>query len=482
MLRGQIAGRAQAYDSGSAKAGVSGPTDKPSASAFVSPFRSSKAALRVKLYGALVVADALALIGAFVCANLVRFGTPLTVGATEVLIILLPIYLTIAFHSRAYAIDVLLSPKAGVRRSLQSLAIAVAVVIGTFFYMKASADFSRIAMAVGTGASVALLAAGRLCLGHLAGTRHNWCFTNEVIFVDDVPVLPTRGQIVVFAEQAQLTPTVSDPVLLDRLGHLLKNCDRVVLACPADRRRGWAAMMKGIDVNVEMMAPELDDLGALGMGRVGHRSTVLVSHGPMSFRNQITKRALDLLIAVPVLALAAPLMALIAIAIKIDSKGPVFFRQARMGQGNRVFNILKFRSMRADLADRSGTRSASRDDERITRVGAFLRRTSLDELPQLINVLIGNMSIVGPRPHALGSTAEDLLFWNIDPQYWDRHVIKPGITGLAQVRGFRGATAVRTDLSNRLQADLEYVTGWSLWRDIGIVFATAKVLLHRNAF
>jgi lipopolysaccharide/colanic/teichoic acid biosynthesis glycosyltransferase len=138
--------------------------------------------------------------------------------------------------------------------------------------------------------------------------------------------------------------------------------------------------------------------------------------------------------------------------------------------------------MKTDAADLNGSRSASPTDDRVTRIGAFLRRTSLDEIPQLWNVFIGEMSIVGPRPHALGSTAGGALFWEAVDGYWVRHSVKPGITGLAQVRGFRGATRTRADLQNRLSADLEYVNAWSLWLDIRILMRTPLVLVHRNAF
>src|SRR5690606_20362637 len=127
--------------------------------------------------------------------------------------------------------------------------------------------------------------------------------------------------------------------------------------------------------------------------------------------------------------------------------------------GNRLFPMYKFRSMRTDQLDRGGHRSTGRHDERITRVGRFIRKTSIDELPQFLNVLLGQMSIVGPRPHALGSRAEEKLFWDIDAAYWHRHAVKPGVTGLAQVRGYRGATEKVADLSNLLQADLEYLNG-----------------------
>jgi lipopolysaccharide/colanic/teichoic acid biosynthesis glycosyltransferase len=147
-----------------------------------------------------------------------------------------------------------------------------------------------------------------------------------------------------------------------------------------------------------------------------------------------------------------------------------------------MFKVLKFRSMRVEKSDGEGQTSASREDDRITRVGKFIRKTSIDELPQLINVLVGDMSCVGPRPHALGSRAEDKLFWEIDERYWHRHAAKPGLTGLAQVRGFRGATVRESDLTYRLQADLEYLSHWSIWKDIKIMVMTLGVLVHKNAY
>src|SRR3546814_15839125 len=133
-------------------------------------------------------------------------------------------------------------------------------------------------------------------------------------------------------------------------------------------------------------------------------------------------------------------MLAVAIAIKLESRGSVFFRQERLGRGNRLFLVYKFRSMRVEKCDENGDRSTARDDDRITRVGQFIRRTSIDELPQLWNVLRGEMSLVGPRPHALGSRAGGALFWDVARRYWYRHATKPGLTGFAQVRGCRGAT------------------------------------------
>lgn len=275
---------------------------------------------------------------------------------------------------------------------------------------------------------------------------------------------------------------LADPLMLDRIGRLLAPADRVVIACPSERRRNWAMVLKGANIQGEIVSPELADVGPLGTGWFGPNATIVVAAGSLDLRQRFLKRALDMLIAVTAVSLLAPLFLLVAILIRLDSPGPILFVQNRVGRGNRLFGIYKFRSMRVDHADHAGNRSASRDDDRITRVGRFIRATSIDELPQIFNVLKGEMSFVGPRPHALGSLAGDLLFWEVDERYWHRHVCKPGLTGLAQVRGYRGATHERSDLTNRLQADLEYVSGWTILRDVSIILATLRVVVHRNAY
>jgi lipopolysaccharide/colanic/teichoic acid biosynthesis glycosyltransferase len=258
--------------------------------------------------------------------------------------------------------------------------------------------------------------------------------------------------------------------------------DRVVVACPAERRERWALALKGANIDAFILSPELNGLGAIGMSTYSGVATVHVARGALGPRDRVLKRVLDLSLAVVGLIGVAPLMLVVAIAIKLESSGPIFFIQKRLGLGNRLFPMYKFRSMKSESCDSAGTQSTRRNDDRITRVGRFIRSTSLDELPQLLNVLSGDMSFVGPRPHALGSLAGDQLFWEVDQRYWHRHACKPGITGLAQVRGYRGATEERADLTNRLQSDLEYLAGWTIWRDVSILFATFSVLRHKNAF
>jgi exopolysaccharide biosynthesis polyprenyl glycosylphosphotransferase len=193
---------------------------------------------------------------------------------------------------------------------------------------------------------------------------------------------------------------------------------------------------------------------------------------PRSERFSFIKTASDYIGAAGALILLAPLLLVVALAIKLDSPGPVFFRQRRYGQNNRVFRIFKFRTMHV-AEDGPVVRQAIRNDPRVTRVGRFLRRSSIDELPQLINVLTGEMSLVGPRPHAL---AHDEDFERHVDTFLRRRRVKPGLTGWAQVNGYRGETRSPEDIRKRTEFDLDYIENWSIWLDFEILVRTVFVL------
>lgn len=200
-------------------------------------------------------------------------------------------------------------------------------------------------------------------------------------------------------------------------------------------------------------------------------------------RHAALKRAFDLLVAIVGLALFALPMLAVAIAIRLDSPGAALFRQRRIGLNGNAFYILKFRTMRDGPAAPGALHQATQDDPRVTRIGRWLRRTSLDEVPQLLNVLTGAMSIVGPRPHAPGTRAAGRLFENVTSRYAARHCVKPGMTGLAQVRGWRGETDTEEKLLGRIDSDLEYIATRSVWLDLQIVWRTVfTVLSLRNAW
>lgn len=258
--------------------------------------------------------------------------------------------------------------------------------------------------------------------------------------------------------------------------------DRVIVALP------WSAQRRLTELSRKLRAaPVRVDLGPAEVLQGFHQITVqqvagiplvTISRNRLSSWNGMLKTIEDVVIASTMLAVLSPLLALIAMAIRLDSKGPALFRQKRHGFNNRVFEIYKFRTMRP--GDDREVRQATRDDARVTRIGRFLRRTSLDELPQLFNVLEGKMSIVGPRPHAV---AHNLEYAAVVEDYFARHNVKPGITGWAQVNGLRGEIDSPGKLHKRIHFDLHYVDNWSILLDLKIILLTAvKVWFHDTAY
>jgi putative colanic acid biosynthesis UDP-glucose lipid carrier transferase len=200
---------------------------------------------------------------------------------------------------------------------------------------------------------------------------------------------------------------------------------------------------------------------------------------PFTGTNHLVKRATDIVLATAILTLIFPVLLAVAIGVKLSSPGPVIFKQRRNGLDGEEIMVYKFRSM-TTLDDGSVVRQATRGDPRITPFGAFIRKTSLDELPQLFNVLLGSMSLVGPRPHAV---AHNEQFRKIVQAYMLRHKVRPGITGWAQVNGHRGETDTVDKMAARVHYDLEYLRNWSLSLDLKIIARTVRVLLFdRNAY
>ncbi len=210
---------------------------------------------------------------------------------------------------------------------------------------------------------------------------------------------------------------------------------------------------------------------------------LLAPVAPLTPWSRRFKRLMDIVLACAGMVVTAPLTLLIAIAIVVESAGPVLFWQRRIGLYGVPFLMLKFRTMRPHDDDPGSLRQATRHDPRVTRAGRWLRRYSVDELPQLLNVLKGEMSIVGPRPHAPGTRAGGRLFEDVTRRYTARHCVQPGITGLAQVRGWRGETDTEEKLLRRIDSDLEYIATWSAGLDIKIIWRTVLAVFHmRNAY
>ena len=445
-------------------------------------WRSSSAAIRLRTLVYPVIMDALCIAFSFAIVALAR-GVFLTETSwIYALSLVLPSYLLVALNGKVYSVRLLSEPWPAVGRTLRAYLIALALMALTGFYLKTSVTFPRLTVGFSSVIAVALLAISRYYFVRYRRLLVGGEPYSIALIWEPGQSLPAIDFSVRIAAEGFLNPEHHDPVMYDRLARALSGVHKVVVSCHPDRRAAWTHALKGANIQSEILVPELEALAPLGLSMHGSTAALVVSHGPLNLADRLVKRAFDLVIASLAIFVLSPSLLLIALLIKLESSGPVFFRQDRIGRSNQVFRILKFRSMTIEGSDGAGVRSASRDDDRITRVGRFIRRTSLDELPQLFNVLAGTMSIVGPRPHALGSRAANKLFWEVDERYWHRHAAKPGVTGLAQVRGYRGATLVEDDLRNRLQADLEYLENWSIWRDIKIIGMTFRVLVHKNAF
>ena len=260
--------------------------------------------------------------------------------------------------------------------------------------------------------------------------------------------------------------------------------DEVVIAIPpsaSDRLLQLSRRFHPFPVSLRVLAPEgYEHFRVLDSFRYGDIGTFRVMNKPLDDVAVVIKWLEDKIIAFFCLLAVLPLMLLFALAIKLDSRGAVFFRQKRLGANNQPFDLLKFRSMYTEQADPLGHQLTRAGDPRITRVGRFLRRTSMDELPQLMNVLRGDMSLVGPRPHALEANAAGVSYARAVSEYLMRHRVKPGITGWAQVNGWRGETTRIEQIRRRVEHDLYYIENWSLGFDLLILTRTVFIVMSRE--
>lgn len=283
--------------------------------------------------------------------------------------------------------------------------------------------------------------------------------------------LEARGwRLVCTAVLREEPGTLTDDLALAVATARMRQPDELILLLPWNNPALVSHSIEALSLlpaTLRLGLPILESTGRLCVDAAAGIGVPLVNP-PLSRAQRRFKRAFDLAAASVALVLLAPFFAVIAVAVKSDSSGPVFFRQRRTGYNGQPFHILKFRSMQT-MEDGASLRQVTVGDSRVTRVGRLLRRSSLDELPQLVNVLAGEMSLIGPRPHAL---AHDLAFSRTHGRYPRRHAVKPGITGWAQVSGFRGETDTADKIEGRVRHDLAYVDDWSLRLDAEILLRT----------
>ena len=403
-----------------------------------------------------------------------------------------------------YQFQPILQPHKFIEKLLVVIATTFLFLMAAAFALKISATFSR----VWTG-SFALSACAGIMLARFAAARVLTSLAERRVFTRNAVVAGGGEQMTQFLahiEKSQprflsvlglFTDIARDPAehssrypVLGKLDDIAEyarshEVDDVIIALPwsSDARiTALVSKLRELPLNVYLGPDMVGFQIALRQppDHFGDLPVLEIMGRPLAGWGVFWKAAEDYVLAVVLSVLLLPLMALISIAIKIDSSGPVIFRQKRYGFVNQIFYIYKFRTMTHKPVAESKTLQATRDDPRITRIGRFLRRTSLDELPQIINVLNGTMSLVGPRPHAVDHNE---VYSQEIRGYFARHRVKPGITGWAQVNGLRGETDTLKKMEDRVKYDISYVENWSLLFDIRILAMTALAcLVGRNAY
>ncbi len=414
--------------------------------------------------------------------------------ATLVMFELLGLYKVRAFSSLARQIP----------RVVMGWTAAFAVLIATVFFLKLGEAFSRVWLAAWFAAGGLALVAGRL---GLAGLVHHWArhgrlFRRAIIYGGGevteqlIRHLETEaaGDIRISGifderDENRAAAMIAGYPRLGGLNELVGYCrktriDLAILALPIAAENRLVDVMKQIsvlpvDVKLPAAATALR-FSPRTYSRIGNVAMIDLHDTPITDWARVSKWTFDKLIGGLALLLLAPVMAAVAIAIKLDSRGPVFFRQKRYGFNNELIEVYKFRSMYVDRCDATASRLVTKDDPRVTPIGRFIRKTSLDELPQLFNVMTGELSLVGPRPHATHAKAANELYDDVVEGYFARHKVKPGITGWAQINGWRGETDTREKIQKRVEYDLYYIENWSVFFDLYILLKTPFALLKTD--
>ncbi|MFQ5773863.1 MAG: undecaprenyl-phosphate glucose phosphotransferase [Kiloniellaceae bacterium] len=394
-----------------------------------------------------------------------------------------------------YAGDYVFTKSLRTERMLSAWAVTFAVLLAIAFALKISDLYSRVWALGWLASSAAMLALSRAALSRwilLQGRRGR--FANRTVIVgvgEQARKLAAhlaahdavRTRIIGFVDPDRGRPADAEVLGgIDELVRMIRSeaVDQVFVALPwneAERLRDVVRRLAVYPVVIRL-APDLAGFDHVGKSftQVAGLPVLHLFERPISEWAHVMKTVEDRVLAALFLVLLCPLFLVIAAAIKLDSPGPVLFKQNRYGFNNNPIKVWKFRTMYHHLRDPEARRLTTRDDARVTRVGRLLRAKSLDELPQLLNVLKGDMSLVGPRPHAVAAKAGGKLYYDVVDRYAARHRVKPGITGWAQVKGWRGETDTVDKLQKRVECDLHYIDNWSIWLDLLIIAKTVTVL------
>jgi len=392
-------------------------------------------------------------------------------------------------------------------RVLLAWTVAFALLLAGVFFLKVGQEFSRVWFATWYATGLAVLLSGRLAVSGVVRhwTRQGRLYRRAAIYGGGAISEKLIGDLEIDMDaDIRITGIFDDrgddrvaPVIAGypRLGGLDKlvsfarssRLDIVIVALPITAEKRVIDVTRALavlpaEVKMPARASELR-FTADTYSRVGNVAMIDLVQKPITDWGSVAKWGFDKIVGALALLLLAPVMLAVVAAIKLDSRGPVLFRQKRYGFNNELIEVFKFRSMYADRCDTNATKLVTKDDPRVTRVGRFIRKTSIDELPQLFNVLLGSLSLVGPRPHALEAKAAGDLYDKVVDGYFARHKVKPGITGWAQINGWRGETDTPEKIMKRVECDIYYIENWSLLLDAYILLKTPFALLKsENAY
>ncbi|MBV9811837.1 MAG: exopolysaccharide biosynthesis polyprenyl glycosylphosphotransferase, partial [Acetobacteraceae bacterium] len=422
------------------------------------------------------------------------YGEPLNYDPTQLwagVCGFLAAWLLASHAQELYRQNLLLSGRSLALRAVTTCALAFGIVLLVTFGFKLIGGISRLWLLAWALSTVLWTVSTRLVWGRSLRTKlsQGRCVVRALVLACSeaearraARAIEKNSNACIRVAARGLLPGLSGGLSLTWIEDTIRSgaVDRVVIAEFAemkDETNSLLARLARLAVDVTLV-PDLQGLymPSMRVERIGSIPAVDVAVRPLSDGEVLCKRIEDVFVATVAMIVLWPVLMLIALAIKLDSPGPVFFRQLRAGFHDTEFRVWKFRTMHHKLTDQGSVVQTSRDDRRVTRVGRFLRRTSLDELPQLFNVLSGEMSIVGPRPHALQMTTAGLPMREILDDYAARHRVKPGITGWAQVNGCRGEVHTEQKLRQRIAHDCFYIENWSVALDVWIILRTIALL------
>lgn len=449
----------------------------------------------------------LCLTGALAYIGYVGIGPHLTWYYPLVIVLGSFITVTILGISQAYEFRVLSHPSKYIQRFLAAWSIAFALLSILGFLFKVSEGFSRVWFGTWyiTG-FITLILFRAIAARLMRRWARNGVIERRAVIVGGGKAAETLIRAIeaqndndiricgIFDDRddRRSPPIVAGYPKLGTINELIEfariaRIDMLIVSLPLKAEKRVLAMLKKLwvlPVDIRLSAHTHDlQFRPRSYSFIGKVPLLDIFDKPITNWDSVAKRAFDILFSLLGIIVFSPIMLATAIAIKLNSKGPILFKQRRHGFNNEIIEVYKFRSMFTEMCDPAAKQVVTRNDPRVTRVGRIIRKTSIDELPQFFNALFGSLSLVGPRPHAISAQSHDTLFNEVVDGYFARHRVKPGVTGWAQISGWRGEIDSTEKIRMRTEYDLDYIENWSLWFDLKILFLTPiRLMQSENAY